>query len=248
MKKLIVIYRYCKELGFASLLHFLWQRLIKRNTLISISVKNLPHKIIIRNQPADFAVFTQVFVNKEYDVALAHPVNSIIDCGANIGLAALYFTTKYPQASIKCIEPEKENFELLLQNTHHYKNISCLNAGVWHKNVLLQVIDKGYGSLGFQVKETREKENSLPAKDMSSIMQDWGKSNIDIVKLDIEGSEEQVILEDKSNWPQKAKTIFVEIHDNLKPGLTEKIVAKLQTDFNFHKNGEYMVFTKKINA
>ena len=121
-------------------------------------------------------------------------------------------------------------------------------TGVWHKNVLLQVIDKGYGSLGFQVKETREKENSLPAKDMSSIMQDWGKTNIDIVKLDIEGSEEQVILEDKSNWPQKAKTIFVEIHDNLKPGLTEKIVAKLQTDFNFHKNGEYMVFTKKINA
>lgn len=83
---------------------------------------------------------------------------------------------------------------------------------------------------------------------MSSIMQDWGKTNIDIVKLDIEGSEEQVILEDKSNWPQKAKTIFVEIHDNLKPGLTEKIVAKLQADFNFHKNGEYMVFTKKINA
>lgn len=245
MRKFFELYRYLKVLGLFSLGSLLWQRFVQRNVLISIKVKDLPHKIFIRNQPADFAVFTQVFIHKEYEVSLEHPVNSIIDAGANIGLAALFFISKYPTASIICIEPEKNNFDLLLQNTKPYSNISCINTAVWHKNTHLQIVDKGYGSLGFQVKETTEEKNTFTAKTISSIMQHWGKTQVDIVKLDIEGSEEQVVLQDEENWPEKTKTIFVEIHDGLKPGLTQKITGKLRNHFSFFQHGEYMVFNKK---
>ena len=245
MKKILVLSKYLQVLGPVSLLSLLYQRFILRSQLLKISVKSLKHKIFIRNQPADFAVFTQVFIHKEYDVPLPHRVKTIIDAGANIGLAALYFKSRYSQAAIICIEPEKENFEMLLKNTEPYKNITCLNAGVWNKNGFLKVVDKGYGSLGFQVKETTGNENALPAKTIDALMQDWGKKLVDIVKLDIEGSEEQVLLLDESNWTCRAKTIFVEVHDNLKPGLSVKIKERLQAHFNHHKNGEYEVFTQK---
>ena len=245
MNKISILGKYLSALGPLSLLSLLGQRFIRRNKILSIAVKGVKNKILIRNQPADFAVFTQVFIHKEYEVSLPHDVQSIIDAGANIGLAAVYFITRYPQAAIICIEPEKQNFEMLLKNTESYKNITCFNAGVWNKNTYLQIIDKGYGSLGFQVKETAGNENALPAKTIDALMQDWGKKQVDIVKLDIEGSEEQVLLLDESNWTGRAKTIFVEVHDNLKPGLSGKIKERLQAHFNHHKNGEYEVFTQK---
>jgi len=245
VKKILVLSKYLQVLGPVSLLSLLYQRFILRSQLLKISVKSLKHKIFIRNQPADFAVFTQVFIHKEYDVPLPHRVKTIIDAGANIGLAALYFKSRYSQAAIICIEPEKENFEMLLKNTEPYKNITCLNAGVWNKNGFLKVVDKGYGSLGFQVTECANGEKGIPAITIKSVMQDWGKKLVDIVKLDIEGSEEQVLLLDESNWTCRAKTIFVEVHDNLKPGLSVKIKERLQAHFNHHKNGEYEVFTQK---
>ena len=245
MKKILVLSKYLQVLGPVSLLSLLYQRFILRSQLLKISVKSLKHKIFIRNQPADFAVFTQVFIHKEYDVPLPHRVKTIIDAGANIGLAALYFKSRYSQAAIICIEPEKENFEMLLKNTEPYKNITCLNAGVWNKNGFLKVVDKGYGSLGFQVTECANGEKGIPAITIKSVMQDWGKQQVDIVKLDIEGSEEEVILDDESNWVAHVQTIFVEIHDNLKPGLTKKIQCKLQPHFSSMQHGEYQVFSSK---
>ncbi len=244
MRKAIILFRYFKTLGLVTLCEFLWQRFVKKKKLLSIKLTSLPHKILIRNQPADIAVFTQVFVEKEYEVALGHPVNTLIDCGANIGLAALFFLSKFPQAQITCVEPEENNFRLLQQNLQPYKNVSCIKAGVWHKNTNLQIVDNGWGSQGFRVKET-EAQDAVPAITIAHIMQQMNIEKVDIVKLDIEGSEEQVLLQDGSGWLQQTQTLFVEIHEGLKKGLTERILSKLQNHFSYFINGEYFVFTQK---
>ncbi|HMT97429.1 MAG TPA: hypothetical protein PKC62_12130, partial [Ferruginibacter sp.] len=94
MNKISILGKYLSALGPLSLLSLLGQRFIRRNKILSIAVKGVNNKILIRNQPADFAVFTQVFIHKEYEVSLPHDVQSIIDAGANIGLAAVYFIYK----------------------------------------------------------------------------------------------------------------------------------------------------------
>ena len=62
-----------------------------------------------------------VLDGKEYDFAVDRP-SVIIDAGANIGLASIWFASKFPEARILAIEPEKSNYELLVRNVeplHH---------------------------------------------------------------------------------------------------------------------------------
>ena len=55
----------------------------------------------------------------------------IIDAGANIGLAALYFSSLWETAEIVAVEPEAENFKILRMNVAKSPRISAVQAGLW---------------------------------------------------------------------------------------------------------------------
>ena len=55
---------------------------------------------------------------------------SILDLGANIGIASIDFALRYPQASIIAIEPVAANFQLLQKNISAFPNIRALNVAV----------------------------------------------------------------------------------------------------------------------
>jgi len=44
----------------------------------------------------------------------------IIDCGANIGCASVWFATQYPKARILAVEPDPDNFRMLVRNSKPY--------------------------------------------------------------------------------------------------------------------------------
>ena len=89
--------------------------------------------------------------------------------------------------------------------------------------------------------------NSIEAISIDHIKNEFGLDEIDIVKIDIEGSEEQVFLNDP-DWLQKVKLIFCEIHEMMKPGLTNKIKTVLMPTFDCCIHGEYHVFKNKKSA
>ena len=77
--------------------------------------------ISIRPFSGDLFVLYEVLLHRCYNLpdALLPPehVRAILDCGANIGITALYFAWRYPNARIFCIEPDNHNFELLKRNS-----------------------------------------------------------------------------------------------------------------------------------
>jgi len=70
-------------------------------------------EVCLRNKFYDTAIFSQIFIYEELNFDLPSEPKTILDCGANTGLATLYFKFKYPQTKIISVEPEQSNFTLL---------------------------------------------------------------------------------------------------------------------------------------
>jgi FkbM family methyltransferase len=243
MRKLSLFLKYFIELGILNFLDYLLQRFIKRNKIIFIKVPDLSYKVSIRNNPYDIQIFTQIFIYKEYNIIIEE-VNTIIDCGANIGLASLYFLSKFPDARIIAVEPEENNFKMLQDNLSNYKNVICIKKGIWGKVANLEISNYNGGNAGFITKESITSERAISSISIDQIIQEYQLTEIDILKIDIEGSEEQIFLTEPK-WIKIVRMIFCEIHENMKPGLTARIESMLIPYFDVSMNGEYHVFKRK---
>ncbi len=62
----------------------------------------------------------------------------------------------------------------------------------------------------------------IPAISISEIMSKFGAEDIDVLKIDIEGSEIE-ILNKHHDWLDSVKTLFIELHDRFQPGCTEAL-------------------------
>ena len=198
----------------------------------------------MRKNPYDYATFEEVLLREDYNIDFGFEPRTIIDGGANIGLTSVFFANKFPNANIVAVEPEKENFQMLQKNTNSYSNISLLNAGIWDHNTFLSVVDEGKGNNAFTVKEVPvNTENAIKALSVYEIMkqQDW--STIDILKLDIEGTEKNIFEKNYESWLPFVRVLIVELHDRMIEGSSEAVFNTI-SKYNFTKEikGENHIF------
>jgi len=188
--------------------------------------------IFLRVPSTDAAAYEQIFLQGEYDFEVARPPAVIVDAGANIGLASIYFAIRYPSALILAIECEKSNFEILKLNVKQYGNVIPIQAALWKSDGELRIVDPGLGKWGFMTAEKSVDDELAPktrALTLKSIMRDHEISHIDILKVDIEGAELEVFGE-SLGWIDSIDTIIAELHDRLKPGC-ERVFANATADF-----------------
>ena len=189
--------------------------------------------IYLRNNISDIAIFKQVFLEQQYRLyqfPLSN-VKSIIDAGANIGLAAIYFSEVFPDSTIISIEPETSNFELLKRNVSFNKSVFCENAAVWDKEEILHIKNPESSPSSFMVETTNEKgkDTFFNALTISSLMMKYNWSDVDIVKMDIEGAEKEIFSNKNCfDWLSKTKLLIIELHDNYKPNCTKTLFKALE--------------------
>lgn len=217
----------------------------KKGELISFHVPGIKHPVYIRAKTSDDYTFQQIFINEEYGFLYKGTPKVILDAGANIGLAAVYFANRFPDAQIICLEPEHSNFELLKKNILGYSKITGLQKGLWNKPAELLVEVDGRDNWGFTVKEVSEaSSDSIAATSIPSIMSIYKLNRIDIAKIDIEGSEYEVLSDDSSiGWIQKCNTLVIELHDRMKPGTSAALFTRLLQlkEFNVEISGENLI-------
>ena len=199
-------------------------RIYRSSDILILKVEKIVFPLYLRISSSDVQTFKQVFVNHEYDFQVKKQPESIVDAGANIGLASVYFANKYPETKIVAIEPEEGNFEILVKNVAGYKNVTPIRAALWHKNEMISVVDPGNGSWGF-ITEKVDSQNHMERSQvplvqgvtLEKIIDDYDIHHIDILKVDIEGSEREVFT-DTSAWIKKVDSIIIELHENIKTG------------------------------
>lgn len=209
--------------------------LLKKKKEIGITIYN--NKVILRNNVADIVIFKQVFFDEQYylyNFPLSK-VNRIIDAGANIGLASIYFTQYLNKPDIIAIEPESDNFVQLKKNTNPYPNIICENFAVWGNNstVTMQNPHDNSSSFMFSEKQVLPNTQSIQAITINAILKKYEWDYVDIVKIDVEGAEKEIFsADDVANWISKTKLLIIELHDNFVSDCTKTFFSALQP-FNY---------------
>ena len=179
----------------------------------TVSIPGIKHPVTVRAATADASTFEKIFVWKQYDVPLPKNTRTILDCGANIGLAAVWFAQVCPEARILAIEPEAQNYRLLEQNCAPYPNIRTLRAAVWNQScdLYLSGIHSRVDSYQY-TEEVNGASDSVNAYDLSTIMRGQAIDMIDVLKIDIEGAEAALFSDNFINWLGKTRMLIIEIH------------------------------------
>lgn len=219
--------------------------------------KNREKTIVLRKNPSsDLAVFNQVYGWLEYQKVVETYQNNfnykhenelnIIDAGSNIGLTSLYFLDYFKQINLISVEPEKENFKVLqsnLQNIPTNCKAEQINGGIWSSDTFLKIVRdfRDQSDWSFRVEETNN-PNDIKAYSINTLMKKNSWDCIDILKIDIEGSEKQIFDLQNSDvsFLSKTKCIAIEIHDEFN---CRETIYKVLSDYNFtyFNNGELTI-------
>jgi FkbM family methyltransferase len=219
--------------------------------LAKLSREEVRFPFHIRVRTSDYSCYRQIFVDQEYAFETCRHPLVIIDAGANIGLASIYFANRFREARIFAIEPERSNFRILSRNCEPYEQITAIDAALWHENTEVQLVDPGTGKWGFMSEavgrkggSTRRDHHLARGLTVDHLFDKYEIDHVDILKIDIEGSEKEVFSE-RPTWLHKVDTLVIETHDWLRPGC-ERSVNLATSDFDDRwRLGENQIITRR---
>jgi len=239
----------------SSKLRLLWcylQLHLKMNLLAPrkhVSEKILDFTVEAFNRPSITLLFDEIFICNEYhtpELGTSQPV--IIDAGANIGLATLYFKWRFPHSTVYAFEADPHTFTALEKNISNNKlsNAFAFNCALSNedKDVSLYVEKGEAGSGRTSILEGRNVHGNVlhvPGKRLSSFLEEQKITSVDVIKMDVEGAEWLVVADLVAhNVLPKIKRFIIEYHHR-----TGAEKSKLADFLNiFEKNG----FEYNINA
>ena len=225
----------------------------ERASNVCLDMKFLGSHLSMRIDDSDIRVFKQIFVDNEYDsLNLPETANTIVDLGANIGLSALFFLKKYPNAHIIAVEPDTVNFEFMKRNLEDYSNhVALLQAAIWPSDGAVSLVEhdesnEGLGAWGYRTETLTEgAEASVSAISIPTLMNQFSMDFIDILKVDIEGAEYELFEKDYESWLDKVGLIIIETHDRFKPNSEAMVRNALNGRFTeLPQKGENLFFKK----
>jgi FkbM family methyltransferase len=192
--------------------------------------------VLLRKHKSDIATFEEIFNDGIYRSIIQHipDITSLIDLGANIGLASLYFASHYCNCRVFAVEPHPETYNLLTRNLQSLiaaGRCKTLEAAVWDR-AGVKLVPSGEepdSFSSFAVIESRsgESRNSpIESFTMDQVLEMSGFSTVDLLKVDIEGAERQLLRGDVS-WLDRVSALAIEFHGASRKdsGFDEKIAA-----------------------
>lgn len=211
------------------------KRLRKINRYNSGSTNLIRPEIQYVDSVSLLAGYKEIFEDNCYYFAcdLKEPI--IIDCGANIGLATIYFKQKHPSAQIICFEPDPDIFKVLKHNIEnlHLKNIELHNKAVWIDDKVIHFRKEGGfgGRLPLNIDINQVDIIKVNAIKLSNYLD----RNINLLKIDIEGAEVDVLksIEKKLS---NVLNIFIEYHSptNEHQKLDEILIILKRNNFRYY--------------
>jgi FkbM family methyltransferase len=139
-------------------------------------------------------LYREIFARQQYYFRAECEAPLILDCGANIGMASLYFKWLYPKSRVRAFEPDPATFRLLKQNiAQNNLDVEAHNCALWDQDgkVNFFVDPSNPGTLLMSTNGSRLKGEliEVPARRLSNFID----GTVGLLKLDVEGAEHKVL-------------------------------------------------------
>jgi len=209
---------------------------LPRRTSAATDVLGPPTHIV--DAASFLSAYRAIFEQEIYMFEPAQSPPHILDGGANVGLATLYWKRQFPDAQITAFEPDPEIFETLGKNVeqHGCDDVTLVPKGLWSEEGKLEFEPDGAdGGHMADVTDGETEKRSVPVTRIVPYLD----GRIDMLKLDIEGAEVEVLL-DAAGYLGSVQNLFVEYHSYVgKEQRVDDILRVLrQAGFRIHVQPE----------
>jgi FkbM family methyltransferase len=223
------------------------ERLLKRLGVREIKLKasGLSSRVVCRVATSDIYEYQHLLGSGRDALDLPRRPNVIVDAGANVGYSVLRFRIEYPEAFIIALEPERANIIQFKKNCGGDKEIALEQKALWSNNTRLRVRSLDANQNAFQVEE--DPLGNIPATSISDLLSKYQLSQLDLLKIDVEGSEKIIFGDaDAANWLPNVEMILIETHDRLDPGCSQVVDNAVAGLFDFlGPRGEYSLYVRR---
>jgi len=154
-----------------------------------------------------------IFVAESLAFHSPTPAPRILDCGANIGLASLFYKRQYPEASITAFEADPVIAAQLARNlrSNGAADVEVVAAAVWTCDGEVEFVAEGAdsGTLAGLGHRPGGAMVRVPARRLADLL---AREAITLLKLDIEGGESDV-LHDVAPYLGNVQAMLLEVHE-----------------------------------
>jgi FkbM family methyltransferase len=144
-------------------------------------------------------------------------VKVVLDIGANIGVAALYFAATFPRATVHAFEPVPANCEVLRANARVLPRIQAHCFALGAEDGELELFDSddpanlgGFSSHGQGVNAARSQK--VPVRHAGRALAELGVTRADVIKIDTEGAEWEILTALDPALLRGVRVIMGELH------------------------------------
>ncbi len=180
---------------------------------VLVRPRPLTHAVKLRAATSDSFVFRQIMIENEYAPLSNLAPATIVDLGANIGLASVWFLNRFPQASVFAVEAEASNYNACRQNLSAYQGRArVLHGAAWSCPTKLSL--RRHNCQADNTVHEASGDKTLDGWDIKSLIKMSGFERVGLLKIDIEGSERALFRENYDAWLPLIDALCIELHGN----------------------------------
>ena len=183
---------------------------------------------LVRRRTTDVQVAQQVLMQKDYQPLVdlifrqrqQQSIEYVVDAGANVGYATIFFKKIFARSVCFAIEPDTDNYGLLLENirVNNLENVFPVKAALWTSAKRLTISRSFRDGKEWSISVAETDNNGIGTTQgitVGAFMEEHLLPRIDVLKMDIEGAEAFIFSTDAhpEQFLPKVRFLALEIHE-----------------------------------
>jgi len=168
-------------------------------------------ELCYRLNKGDLHGIREVWFDEAYRLPFDDPSGTLLDLGANIGLTSVWLAKRYEFSRVIAVEPDPSNAKLVRRNLELNRiNGEVVEAAIGPREGTATFERSGSSNLG----RLSEHGVAVAMTTVDAILQKTACQRFGLVKIDIEGGEEQ-LFDGPTGWLAATNALIAEFHPAL---------------------------------